>query len=100
MELIEWIGLQNRKDQFPWQLSGGELQRAAVVRAMINQPDLVLADEPTGSLDEENAHHLVELLLKINSEKRIAVVMVTHASELAKRMQTHYRLSHGSLLKT
>ena len=99
LELIEWTGLENLKDQYPWQLSGGELQRAAVVRAMIHQPDLVLADEPTGSLDEENARILVDLLLKINQEKRIAVVMVTHAIDLAEKMQTHYRLSNGSLVK-
>ena len=53
--LLKWVGIEKRQKQFPWQLSGGELQRAAVVRALINQPQLILADEPTGSLDEENA---------------------------------------------
>ena len=97
--LIAWVGVDKRKDQFPWQLSGGELQRAAVVRALINQPKLILADEPTGSLDEENAGLLVDLLLKINEEKHIAVVMVTHSMELASRMKDHYRIAGGNLSK-
>jgi ABC-type lipoprotein export system ATPase subunit len=97
--LLRWVGIEKRKDQFPWQLSGGELQRAAVVRALINQPDLILADEPTGSLDEENANLLVDLLMRINEEKKITVVMVTHSMDLASRMKIHYRISGGSLEK-
>ena len=72
--LLRWVGIEKQKDQFPWQLSGGELQRAAVVRALINQPALILADEPTGSLDEENAKMLVDLLLRINEEKNILLI--------------------------
>lgn len=99
VELLEWVGLSNQMEQFPWQLSGGECQRGAVVRAMIREPELILADEPTGSLDEDNAQMLVDLLLKINQEKEIALVMVTHANDLAKKMQRQYRISHASLIK-
>ena len=97
--LLKWVGIEKRQHQFPWQLSGGELQRAAVVRALINQPQLLLADEPTGSLDEDNAQLLVDLLLRINAEQNIAVVMVSHSMELAERMKVHYRITGGSLTK-
>jgi lipoprotein-releasing system ATP-binding protein len=99
VELLEWVGLDRQKEQFPWQLSGGECQRGAVVRAMIREPELILADEPTGSLDEDNARIMVDLLLRIKEEKGIALVMVTHALDLAQKMETQYRLSHGSLMK-
>ena len=100
MELIKWVGLDKNLDQLPSQLSGGECQRVAVVRALINKPKILLADEPTGSLDEESASHLVDLLNKINQEQGLAVVMVTHSQILANRMKKCYKLSQGLLSET
>lgn len=95
MELLESVGLTERIHQRPGQLSGGECQRAALVRALINQPELILADEPTGSLDQDSAAQLGDLLLDINKKHNVAIVVVTHSLTLAEKMKTIYRLSHG-----
>jgi ABC-type lipoprotein export system ATPase subunit len=97
MELIDWIGLSELTHQFPHQLSVGECQRTAIVRALVNEPDLLLADEPTGSLDEENAEKLVDLLMRINRERGLTLVMVTHALELTKKIPVNYGLTKGRL---
>src|SRR5687767_5162761 len=81
--LIEAVGLTPRIDHRPSQLSGGERQRAAIARALIQSPKLLLADEPTGALDHTNAIRLAELLADINAREKIAIVMVTHAPDLA-----------------
>jgi len=98
MELLDWVGLVDKIKQKPAQLSVGECQRTAVVRALINNPELVLADEPTGSLDEESAINLVNLLTKINNQQNIAVVMVTHSTELAAKLNRQYKLASGNIL--
>jgi len=95
--LIERVGLKDHIHHRPAQLSVGERQRAAVVRALVNKPRLVLADEPTGSLDTENAVKLGQLLYEMNREQNTALVIVTHSMELAGRMDTIYRLSSGKL---
>jgi len=97
MELLESVGLADRIHQRPGQLSGGECQRAALVRALINQPELILADEPTGSLDQDSAAQLGDLLLDINKKHNVAIVVVTHSLTLAEKMKAIYRLSHGQL---
>jgi lipoprotein-releasing system ATP-binding protein len=97
LELIERMGLADHIYQFPYMMSVGEGQRAAVVRALIKQPRLLLADEPTGSLDAENADQLGRLLVELNREQQIGLVVVTHSTDLARRMQTKYRLSSGKL---
>jgi len=97
MELLESVGLAERIHQRPGQLSGGECQRAALVRALINQPELILADEPTGSLDQDSAAQLGDLLLDINKKHNVAIVVVTHSLTLAEKMKSIYRLSHGKL---
>jgi len=97
MELLESVGLKDRIHQRPGQLSGGECQRAALVRALINQPELILADEPTGSLDQDSAAQLGELLLDINKRFNVALVVVTHSLTLAEKMKVINRLSHGKL---
>lgn len=98
-ELLNEVKLSDKTHKFPGQLSVGECQRTAVVRALINEPELLLADEPTGSLDEDSAAHLVELLNKINQEHQVAVVMVTHALHLAKKMNSVYNLVSGKLTR-
>lgn len=99
LRLIERVGLTDHIHQFPYSMSVGECQRAAVVRALINQSRLLLADEPTGSLDAENADQLGKLLVELNHEQQIALVVVTHSTDLARRMQTKYKLSSGKLLR-
>lgn len=96
-QLLRRVGLEARLGHRPGQLSGGECQRVAVVRALINQPKLLLADEPTGALDQRNAEELSSLLLELNRESQVAVVLVTHWRELAARMGRVYELQAGQL---
>jgi ABC-type lipoprotein export system ATPase subunit len=97
MDLLDFVGLADKIHQRPGQLSVGECQRVAVVRALINKPELILADEPTGSLDQESAKQIGKLLSKINAEQNIAMVIVTHSEELAKNMKEIFHLSNGKL---
>ena len=97
LKLIERVGLQDHLHQKPYQLSVGECQRVAVVRALINQPRLLLADEPTGSLDAANAEQLAQLLIDLKKEQQFSMVIVTHAMELANKMDKIYRLTSGKL---
>lgn len=95
--LLERVGLKERLSHRPGQLSGGERQRVAVVRALINQPDLLLADEPTGALNREGAEGLLDLLLELNREEQLALVMVTHSMRLAERLDRVLTLQNGKL---
>lgn len=95
--LLESVGLSQRLAHRPGQLSGGERQRVAVVRALINQPKLLLADEPTGSLDHAAAVNLVELLVELNHQENVALILVTHSLELARRLPKLFELSEGVL---
>jgi lipoprotein-releasing system ATP-binding protein len=94
-KLLERVGLAARASHRPGQLSGGECQRAAVVRALINKPRLLLADEPTGSLDRASADALAQLLGELNREEGVALVTVTHSPELAKRAGRVLELRDG-----
>ncbi len=96
-ELLEKVGLEQHFYHFPAQLSGGELQRVAVVRALINTPKLVLADEPTGSLDRESSENLGQLLVRLNKNEGLALIVVTHSIELARLMDKVYTLRDGKL---
>lgn len=95
--LLKAVGLQDRLSWKPAQLSGGERQRVAVVRALINQPKVILADEPTGALDEKNAESLTSLLLELQQTTGTSLVMVTHHPAQASRMSRTLRLHEGSL---
>ena len=95
--LLQRVGLADRFSHRPGQLSGGERQRVAVVRALINQPQILLADEPTGSLDHASAQQLGELLVELNREEGVTLLVVTHARELAKRMGLVMELKDGRL---
>ncbi|MFN3649807.1 MAG: ABC transporter ATP-binding protein [Armatimonadota bacterium] len=96
--LLERVGLGARLDHRPGQLSGGERQRAAVVRALINEPPLLLADEPTGALDRASAENLADLLVELNREEGVALVVITHAMSLARRMSRVLALENGRLV--
>ncbi len=95
--LLGRVGLEKHKDYFPAQLSGGEMQRVAVIRSLINRPKLVLADEPTGSLDRESSGNLGQLLVKVNKEEGTTLITVTHSIEIARLMDKVYRLQDGIL---
>ncbi len=96
-QLLGRVGLTNRLDDLPGRLSGGERQRVAVVRALINRPKLLLADEPTGSLDQDTAASLVDLLVTLNRDEKVAVILVSHAPALAARMGRTLQLRNGKL---
>lgn len=95
--LIKKVGIWEQRDQKPSEMSGGECQRTAVVRALINKPKLILADEPTGALDEENANALTELLKKLSVEEGVTLVTVTHSAVLAEQMDKKVILRKGKL---
>jgi lipoprotein-releasing system ATP-binding protein len=93
--LIRRMGIWEMRNQYPGQLSGGECQRTAVARALINDPDLLLADEPTGALDETNALNLINLLVEINQSDSKTILLVTHSGELAAKMGKVMELKNG-----
>ncbi|MBN1836208.1 MAG: ABC transporter ATP-binding protein [Spirochaetales bacterium] len=95
--LLARVGLEARAEHFPVELSGGERQRVAVARALMNDPELILADEPTGSLDERNSEAVQELLFGLVADYRKTMILVTHAAELSGRGDAHYLLEHGRL---
>lgn len=97
LELLDFVGLSKQIHQRPGQMSGGECQRTAVVRALIHQPNLILADEPTGSLDKKSAEQLGDLLVDINEKQGVSLVVVTHSMDLAKKMKKIYQLEDGKL---
>lgn len=97
--LMEKTGIIDLTGKYPSQISGGEAQRVTLVRALINKPSLLLADEPTGSLDVRNAALLGELLTMLNNDTGTALIVATHSADLAAKMKLHLRLENGKLVK-
>jgi ABC-type lipoprotein export system ATPase subunit len=97
VRLLERVGLGDKANRYPSQLSGGEQQRVAIARAFINEPRIVLADEPTGELDEETESAIMAFLQEINSVGGVTIVMVTHSSELAVRAGRRLRMKDGKV---
>jgi putative ABC transport system ATP-binding protein len=98
MELLKLVGLEKRAYHKPNELSGGEQQRVAIARALANEPALVLADEPTGNLDSKTGTMIVDLLEKINKEKNVTMIIVTHNLEVAERTRRIIRLRDGKVI--
>ena len=96
-KLLKRVGIWDHRDKLPGKMSGGECQRAAVVRAMINGPSLLLADEPTGALDQENVEKMADLLLELNREDGLTLLVVTHSAGLAEKMGKILELRNGKL---
>jgi len=99
-KLISRMGLSKVVHQKPAELSGGECQRTAVARALINRPKLILADEPTGALDQKSAFNLTDLLVELNKEEGLTLIVVTHSMEVAKKMERIYKIEDGKLVES
>ena len=99
LELLKLLNIENRKDHKPNELSGGEQQRVAVARALINNPSIILADEPSGNLDSKNAEELHNLLLKLNKEMGQTIIVVTHNNELANITHKKLEIKDGVIKK-
>jgi ABC-type lipoprotein export system ATPase subunit len=97
-DMMKMIGISSLSEKYPFQVSGGEAQRTAIVRALINSPSLILADEPTGSLDSGNGEILGNLLLEMNREFGVTLIVATHSQELAGKMSRKMRLENGKLV--
>jgi len=93
---LEKVGLSNRTKHFPTQLSGGQKQRVAIARAIVGEPEIILADEPTGNLDSAMGHEIMEILLQLNSTEQTTIVMVTHDENMARKTHRLVRLFDGT----
>jgi putative ABC transport system ATP-binding protein len=96
-DLLERVGMQSRAENFPHQLSGGEKQRVAICRAVINDPKIIFADEPTGNLDSENGRAVLDLLVEFQKERRTTLVLVTHSREIAEMADRVIVLKDGKI---
>jgi len=97
IELFEYFDLKHRMNSFPNDLSGGEKQRVAVMRAVVNNPSIIVADEPTGNLDKENALKMMSLFQKLNTEKKLTIIIATHDEDVFNIGHKKYQLVDGSL---
>jgi putative ABC transport system ATP-binding protein len=98
VELLKLVGLDHRLDHFPSKLSGGERQRVAIARSLANGPSVVLADEPTGNLDSENAHLVLDLIIRLQREQGRTLILVTHDSSIAERASRTLQMKDGRIV--
>ncbi|MBK9040020.1 MAG: ABC transporter ATP-binding protein [Bdellovibrionales bacterium] len=98
-ELMATLGMMDRKDHFPSELSGGEQQRVAIARALLNEPEILLADEPTGNLDTKNSHRIQELFFELKQRMELTLVVVTHDQEFASQFPRVHRMKDGLWVK-
>lgn len=98
MEMLKLVGMEERADHKPNELSGGQNQRIAIARAMINQPAIILADEPTGALDSQTGHMIMDIFHKLHEEQGKTIILITHSRELAAETQRIVTLNDGSIV--
>jgi len=98
LELLKSVGLEQRANHFPAKLSGGERQRVAIARSLANSPSVLLADEPTGNLDSENAVHILDLLVDLHRERRTTLVLITHDMNVARRASRAIQMTDGRVV--
>ncbi|MGV3662275.1 MAG: ABC transporter ATP-binding protein [Prosthecobacter sp.] len=98
VELLRSVGLEHRFDHFPTKLSGGERQRVAIARSLANGPSVLLADEPTGNLDSENARHVLDLLTRLHREQNMTLILVTHDPVIAQQAQRRIQMKDGQIV--
>ena len=99
LDLLRAVGLENRAEHLPSQLSGGEHQRVAIARALANDPEIILADEPTGNLDTKTEAEIMKFLMKLHKEKQMTVAVITHENEIAKYAKNIVHLVDGRILR-
>ncbi len=97
-DLLGTVGLSDRLHHYPAQLSGGEQQRLSLARAFVNDPDIILADEPTGNLDSKNSDHIIELILELHRVKQATIILVTHELHVAERSERILTLADGQII--
>ena len=97
-DLLSTVGLGNRFNHYPAQLSGGEQQRLSIARAFVNEPDIILADEPTGNLDSKNSDHIMDLIQELHQIKQATIILVTHESQVANQSQRILTLEDGKII--
>ena len=97
IRLLDQLGLSSRSKHLPWKLSGGEKQREAIARAIVNNPSFLFLDEPTGNLDDENSHLVQELILQLADEHNIALILSTHDTNFANKMNTVYKIDNRNI---
>ncbi len=97
-ELLKIVGMEHRKNNYPIQLSGGEKQRIAIARALVNDPEILFADEPTGNLDSKNSKQIIELLQKLHKKENKTLIIVTHEPEIAKVAQRVIEVKDGKII--
>lgn len=98
ISLLKSVGLEHRLDHFPTKLSGGERQRVAIARSLANGPSVLLADEPTGNLDSENAHHILDLIIRLHREHEMTLVLITHDPSIAARATRIIHMMDGQIV--
>ena len=99
MDILEKVGMDDLADRFPGELSGGECQRVAIARAIVNNPEIILADEPTGALDEETEKLIMNILIDLNKEGK-TIIVVTHDSQIANQLNRIVYLRNGEVIPT
>jgi putative ABC transport system ATP-binding protein len=99
IELLKSVGLKNRLNHYPHQLSGGEQQRVAIARSLITSPEILIADEPTGNLDKKNSEEVMKLIFKLQSDFASTLILVTHDEIIAKQCNKTIKLDNGLIIK-